>query len=136
MRRFTLRKFLLSLLIVMSFVYSQTPIIRLMQSREYKTPKFWWRDQVTHSLRTYLADVTATPAYTNNNKGLTNKAPAPYETRYISRCVLCPTDGSIGFALRSQRFVAQLKTRFAKPAFSVHIIVECFVEVLAFEVGP
>ena len=51
----------------MSFVYTQTPIIRLMQSREYKTPKYWWRDQVTHSLRTYLADDTATPAYTNNN---------------------------------------------------------------------
>ena len=52
---------------VMSFVYSQTPIIRLMQSRDYKTPKFWWRDQVTHSLRTYLADDTTTPAYKNNN---------------------------------------------------------------------
>ena len=62
-----MRKFLLSLLIVMSFVYSQTPIIRLMQSREYKTPKFWWRDQVTHSLRTYLADDASTPAYKNNN---------------------------------------------------------------------
>ena len=38
-----------------------------MQSREYKTPKFWWRDQVTHNLRTYLADDTSTPAYKNNN---------------------------------------------------------------------
>ena len=52
---------------VMSFAYSQTPIIRLLQSREYKTPKFWWRDQVTHNLRTYLADDTSTPAYKNNN---------------------------------------------------------------------
>ena len=51
----------------MSFAYSQTPIIRLLQSREYKTPKFWWRDQVTHNLRTYLADDTSTPAYKNNN---------------------------------------------------------------------
>ena len=62
-----MRKFLLSLLMVMSFVYSQTPIIRLMQSRDYKTPKFWWRDQVTHSLRTYLADDASTPALKNNN---------------------------------------------------------------------
>ena len=46
----------------MSFVYSQTPIIRLMQSREYKSPKFWWRDQVTHNLRTYLADDISKPA--------------------------------------------------------------------------
>ena len=51
----------------MSFVYSQTPIIRLMQSREYKTPKMWWRDQVTHSLRTYLADDASNPALKNNN---------------------------------------------------------------------
>ena len=62
-----MRKFLIILLIVMGFLQAQTPIIRLMQSRTYKTPKYWWRDQVTHSLRTYLADVTATPAYTNNN---------------------------------------------------------------------
>ena len=62
-----MRKFLLSLLMVMSFVYSQTPIIRLMQSREYKTPKMWWRDQVTHSLRTYLADDASNPALKNNN---------------------------------------------------------------------
>ena len=62
-----MRKFLLTLLMVMGFAYSQTPIIRLMQSRTYKTPKFWWRDQVTQDLRTYLADDTSTPAYKNNN---------------------------------------------------------------------
>ena len=62
-----MRKFLLGLMLVMSFGYTQTPIIRLMQSREYKTPKFWWRDQVTHSLRTYLADDTSEPANKNNN---------------------------------------------------------------------
>jgi hypothetical protein len=54
-------------MLVMSFVYTQTPIIRLMQSRTYKTPKYWWRDQVTHSLRTYLADVTAGPANKSNS---------------------------------------------------------------------
>ena len=63
-----MRKLLLSFLImVMGISYSQTPIIRLMQSREYKTPKFWWRDQVTQPLRTYLADAPGTPAYKNNN---------------------------------------------------------------------
>ena len=62
-----MRKFLLGLLLVMSFAYSQTPIIRLLQSREYKTPKFWWRDTVTHNLRTYLADDASAPAYKNNN---------------------------------------------------------------------
>tara|TARA_B100000686_G_scaffold25430_1_gene24571 strand:+ start:159 stop:2909 length:2751 start_codon:yes stop_codon:yes gene_type:complete len=60
----------------MSFVYSQTPIIRLMQSREYKTPKYWWRDQETFKLRGYLADdttgmstanATSGVAYMNNN---------------------------------------------------------------------
>ena len=62
-----MRKFLITLLMVMGFIQAQTPIIRLMQSRTYKTPKFWWRDQVTHDLRTYLADDTSTPAYKNNN---------------------------------------------------------------------
>ena len=62
-----MRKFLLGLVLVTSFAYSQTPIIRLLQSRQYKTPKFWWRDQVTQDLRTYLADDTSTPAYKNNN---------------------------------------------------------------------
>ena len=62
-----MRKFLISLLMILSFLQAQTPIIRLMQSREYKTPKFWWRDQVTHSLRTYLAVDASVPAYQNNN---------------------------------------------------------------------
>ena len=62
-----MRKFLITFLVVMSFLQAQTPVIRLMQSRDYKSPKFWWRDQVTHSLRTYLADDTTTPAYKNNN---------------------------------------------------------------------
>jgi len=62
-----MRKFLITLLMVMGFIQAQTPIIRLMQSRTYKTPKMWWRDQVTHDLRTYLADDTSTPAHKNNN---------------------------------------------------------------------
>ena len=53
-----MRKFLLSLLLLLSFSYAQTPIIRLMQSREYKTPKFWWRNQETFKLRGYLAEDT------------------------------------------------------------------------------
>ena len=51
----------------MSFVYSQTPIIRLLQSRSYDTPMYWWRDTVTHDLKTYLADNTFSPALYNNN---------------------------------------------------------------------
>ena len=61
---------------VMGISYAQTPIIRLMQSREYKTPKYWWRDQETFKLRGYLADdttgmntsnATVGVAYKNNN---------------------------------------------------------------------
>ena len=71
-----MRKFLITLLMVMGFIQAQTPIIRLMQSREYKTPKFWWRDQETFKLRGYLADDTtgmntanaaSGVAYKNNN---------------------------------------------------------------------
>ena len=54
-------------MLILSVAQSQTPIIRLLQSRTYDTPMFWWRDTVSHNLRTYLADVNATPAYKNNN---------------------------------------------------------------------
>ena len=71
-----MRKFLITLLMVVGFLQAQTPIIRLMQSREYKTPKYWWRDQETFKLRGYLADDTtgmntanaaSGVAYKNNN---------------------------------------------------------------------
>ncbi len=62
-----MRKMLFCLMMILSFAYSQTPIIRLMQSRTYDTPMFWWRDTLTHNLRTYLADDVSNPAYKNNN---------------------------------------------------------------------
>ena len=62
-----MRKFLVGLILALSFGYSQTPIIRLLQSKTYDTPMFWWRDTVTHNLRTYLADDASKPAYKNNN---------------------------------------------------------------------
>ena len=75
-----MRKLLLSFLImVMGISYSQTPIIRLMQSREYKTPKYWWRDQETFKLRGYLADDTTglsnptNGVYTSTAKGVAYK---------------------------------------------------------------
>jgi len=68
-----LRKFLLSLILLMSFSYTQTPIIRLMQSREYKTPKFWWRDQETFKLRGYLADDTTGMSTSNATVGVAYK---------------------------------------------------------------
>ena len=62
-----MKKFLMFVMLILSVAQSQTPIIRLLQSRTYDTPMFWWRDTVTHNLRTYLADDTSTPAYKNNN---------------------------------------------------------------------
>tara|TARA_R100001509_G_scaffold164121_2_gene140527 strand:+ start:1026 stop:3761 length:2736 start_codon:yes stop_codon:yes gene_type:complete len=62
-----MKKFLVGLILALSFGYSQTPIIRLLQSKTYDTPMFWWRDTVTHNLRTYLADDASAPAYKNNN---------------------------------------------------------------------
>ena len=58
---------------VMSFLQAQTPIIRLMQSREYKTPKYWWRDQETFKLRGYLADDTTGMSTTNAASGVAYK---------------------------------------------------------------
>ena len=62
-----MKKFLMFVMLILSVAQSQTPIIRLLQSRTYDTPMFWWRDTVTHNLRTYLADDVSTPAYKNNN---------------------------------------------------------------------
>ena len=58
---------------VMSFLQAQTPIIRLMQSREYKTPKYWWRDQETFKLRGYLADDTTGMSTANAASGVAYK---------------------------------------------------------------
>ena len=54
-------------LIFLGFVSAQAPIIRVMQIGEYDTPEFWWREQVTHDLQTYLADDKDNPALYNNN---------------------------------------------------------------------
>ena len=55
------------LLMMVGFVQAQNPIIRVMQIDEYDTPDFWWRDNVTHNLQTYLADDINNPALYNNN---------------------------------------------------------------------
>ena len=68
-----MRKFLLSLLLLLSFSYTQTPIIRLLQSREYKTPKFWWRNQETFKLRGYLAEDTTGMSTANGASGVAYK---------------------------------------------------------------
>ena len=66
-----MRNFFVYLLIMMMGVtYAQTPIIRLMQSREYKTPKYWWRNQETFKLRGYLADDTTGMSTTNTASGV------------------------------------------------------------------
>ena len=69
-----MRKFFIYLLVMMMGVsYAQTPIIRLMQSREYKTPKYWWRNQETFKLRGYLADDTTGMSTTNAASGVAYK---------------------------------------------------------------
>ena len=66
-----MRNFFVYLLIMMMGVtYAQTPIIRLMQSREYKTPKYWWRNQETFKLRGYLADDTTGMSTTTTSSGV------------------------------------------------------------------
>ena len=52
---------------MLGFVYSQEPIIRVMQTGTYDTPEYWWRESVTHQSQTYLADDKDNPALYNNN---------------------------------------------------------------------
>ena len=62
-----MKRFLMGALIFLGFVSAQEQIIRVMQIGEYDTPEFWWREQVTHDLQTYLADDKDNPALYNNN---------------------------------------------------------------------
>ncbi len=65
-----MRKFLAGLMVFVSLIQAQTPIIRVMQSREYKTPKTWWREPLTFNLRGYLADDTTGMSTATNASGV------------------------------------------------------------------
>ena len=53
--------------VMFGFVFAQSPIIRVKQMGEWKTPEYWWKNQETIQLQTFLADDTTTPALKNNN---------------------------------------------------------------------
>ena len=53
--------------VMFGFVFAQSPIIRVKQIGEWKTPEYWWKAQETVQLQTFLADDIATPALKNNN---------------------------------------------------------------------
>jgi len=53
--------------VMFGFVFAQSPIIRVKQIGEWKTPEYWWKNQETVQLQTFLADDVSTPAYKNNN---------------------------------------------------------------------
>ena len=65
-----MRKFLIGLMVFVGLIQAQTPIIRVMQSREYKTPKYWWREPLTFNLRGYLADDTTGMSTATNASGV------------------------------------------------------------------
>ena len=53
--------------VMFGFVFTQSPIIRVKQIGEWKTPEYWWKAQETVQLQTFLADDISTPALKNNN---------------------------------------------------------------------
>ena len=53
--------------VMFGFVFAQSPIIRVKQMGEWKTPEYWWKAQETIQLQTFLADDISTPALKNNN---------------------------------------------------------------------
>ncbi len=53
--------------VMFGLVFGQTPIIRVKQIGEWKTPEYWWKNQETVQLQTFLADDTSAPAFKNNN---------------------------------------------------------------------
>ena len=48
-------------------VFAQSPILRVKQIGEWKTPEYWGKAQETVQLQTFLADDISTPALKNNN---------------------------------------------------------------------
>jgi hypothetical protein len=62
-------RFFIALMMV-GLSYAQQPIIRIMQSREYNTPKTWWREATTFNLRGYLADDTTGMSTANGASGV------------------------------------------------------------------
>jgi len=53
--------------VMFGMVFAQSPIIRVKQIGEWKTPEYWWKAQETVQLQTFLADDISTPALKNNN---------------------------------------------------------------------
>ena len=53
--------------VMFGMVFAQSPIIRVKQLGEWKTPEYWWKAQETLQLQTFLADDTSAPAFKNNN---------------------------------------------------------------------
>jgi len=64
---FSFMKKMVMTAVMFGFVFGQTPIIRVKQIGEWKTPEYWWKNQETVQLQTFLADDVSTPAYKNNN---------------------------------------------------------------------
>jgi len=53
--------------VMFGVVFAQSPILRVKQIGEWKTPEYWWKAQETVQLQTFLADDISTPALKNNN---------------------------------------------------------------------
>ena len=53
--------------VMFGMVFAQSPIIRVKQLGEWKTPEYWWKAQETVDLQDFLADDVSQPAYLNNN---------------------------------------------------------------------
>ena len=53
--------------VMFGIVFAQSPIIRVKQMGEWKTPEYWWKNQEAVDLVDFLADDKATPALKNNN---------------------------------------------------------------------
>ena len=64
---FSFMKKMVMTLVMFGLVFGQTPIIRVKQIGEWKTPEYWWKNQETVQLQTFLTDDVSTPAYKNNN---------------------------------------------------------------------
>ena len=53
--------------VMFGIVFAQSPILRVKQIGEWKTPEYWWKAQETVELQKFLAEDVDAPALKNNN---------------------------------------------------------------------
>ena len=94
--------------VMFGFVFGQTPIIRVKQIGTWKTPEYWWKNQETVQLQTFLADDSSVDSDTKSIKSVDKEC---------TKDILVFSGGAIkGLALIGVLKALEVKEGFYLPA--------------------